>query len=331
MTGFNVIPTCFYHPTKVIFLDDNQAFLDALELEFSAQINMLAVTDPDSVLQIIDRHSHDSTKSIFKSMNDVNADTAVQNLIGFEVKNLLNTIYDKTRFDTVAVLVVDYEMPSINGIDFCKKLKDKNVFKVMLTAEADKDTAIKAFNQGIIDKFILKTNENLYQELTQAIQDLTQRYFHKLSQTIINGYAHSVSRVFENKLYQQLFFRVLSEAQAVEYYMVDHCGSFLFIDKNFNPTWLIVKDAEALNQQLELLDGYEVPEQVIASLAKKEKMLFLLSEQEYKQPVGEWTQYMVESKMLDSNYYYSVVNRHLTDSIQWDSVASYASYGNCAS
>ena len=326
MTGFNVIPTCFYHPTKVIFLDDNQAFLDALELEFSAQINMLAVTDPDSVLHAIDRHSHDSTKSIFKLMNDVNADTAVQNLIGFEVKNLLNTIYDKARFDTVAVLVVDYEMPSINGIDFCKKLKDKNVFKVMLTAEADKDTAIKAFNQGIIDKFILKTNEDLYQELTQAIQDLTQRYFHKFSQTIINGCANSVSRVFENKLYQQLFLRVLSEAQAVEYYMVDPCGSFLFLDKDFNPTWLIVKDVEALNQQLELLEGYEVPDQVIASLAKKEKMLFLLSEQEYKQPVGEWTQYMVESKILDSNYYYSVVNRHLTDSIQWDSVASYANY-----
>ncbi len=196
----------------------------------------------------------------------------------------------------------------------------------MLTAEADKDTAIKAFNQGIIDQFILKTNENLYQELTQAIQDLTQRYFHKFSQTIINGYANSISRIFENKCYQELVWKVLSEAQAVEYYMVDHYGSFLFIDKDFKPTWLIVKDAEALNQQLELLEGYEVPDQVIASLAKKEKMLFLLSEQEYKQPVGEWTKYMVDSKILDSDYYYSVVSRHLTDSIQWDSIASYANY-----
>ena len=99
---------------------------------------------------------------------------------------MLNLIYDKKRFDHVAILVVDYEMPDINGIEFCQKLKERKIFRIMLTAEADKDTAIKAFNNGLIDKFILKTNEELYLEITFAVQELTQRYFKEISGSIIN-------------------------------------------------------------------------------------------------------------------------------------------------
>ena len=57
MYSIDAIPTCFYHPIKVIFLDDNRSFLDALDLEFGAQINMLTLTRPDKTLLAIDNHS----------------------------------------------------------------------------------------------------------------------------------------------------------------------------------------------------------------------------------------------------------------------------------
>ena len=34
MISINTVPTCFHHPVKVVFLDDNRQFLDALYLEF---------------------------------------------------------------------------------------------------------------------------------------------------------------------------------------------------------------------------------------------------------------------------------------------------------
>ena len=135
---------------------------------------------------------------------------------------MLNLIYDKKRFDNVAVLVVDYEMPDINGIEFCQKLKKRKIFKIMLTAEADKDTAIKAFNNGLIDKFILKTSEDLYSEITFAVQELTQRYFKELSP---NGHSSSINALFNNESYLQLFAKVVSQVQPVEYYLVDNSGS----------------------------------------------------------------------------------------------------------
>ncbi|HGF0868156.1 TPA: response regulator, partial [Legionella pneumophila] len=268
MTIIDARPTCFYHPIKVIFLDDNRAFLDALDLEFGEKFNILTLTSSDMAFHLIDNDSQDVTQSIFKLMNDVNLDTTNDRVIGFDVSKMLNLIYDKARFEHAPLLVVDYQMPVINGIEFCKKIKEKKIFKIMLTAEADKDTAISAFNNGLIDKFILKTSENLYPEITLAVDDLTQRYFRELTKNIVNAYENSISDLFGNELYQQLFASVLLQAQAVEYYLVDNSGSVLFLDKDAKPTWLIIRHVKELSDQLDLMQGYELPKQTIAAVAK---------------------------------------------------------------
>ncbi|MBA2653010.1 MAG: response regulator [Tatlockia sp.] len=323
MINIDSRPTCFYHPIKVVFLDDNRAFLDALDLEYSARINMLTLTDPETTMQEINSHSNNNSQSIFKLMNDINLDTINNSVINFDVSNLLNLIYDKTRFDKVAGLVVDYEMPAINGIEFCQKLKKRKIFKIMLTAKVDKDTAIKALNHGFIDWFLLKTSEDLYLEISLAVQELTHRHFRELAP---NGYCHSINALFENELYQQLFSRVASQAQAVEYYMVDKSGSILFLDKDANPTWLIIRHIEELTEQMDLLQGYDLPKQLMCSVYKKEKILFLLSESDYKKSVSQWINYLFDSKKLDDNYFYSIIQDHLTDSIDWGRVISYSAY-----
>ena len=70
----------------------------------------------------------------------------------------------------------------------------------------------------------------------------------------------------------------------------------------------------------------DAPDQIVESVAKKEKILFLLSEKEYKKPIGEWVKHMFDSKKLDNNYYYSIVSGQLTDSIDWGRVVSYSAY-----
>ena len=195
---------------------------------------------------------------------------------------MLSLIYDKIRFYHVAILVIDYEMPDINGIEFCQKLKDRKIFRIMLTAEADKDTAIKAFNNGLIDKFILKTNGKLYLEITFAVQELTQRYFKEISSSIINRHTSSIGALFSNESYLQLFAEIVSKVQPVEYYLVDNSGSFVFLDKDANPTWLIVKHKKELDEQVELLQGYDVPDQIIESVTKKEKYYFCYQKKNIK-------------------------------------------------
>lgn len=326
MTINDARPACFYHPIKVLFLDDNREFLDALDLEFGEKFNILTLTSSDQAYDLIQNDNQDIIQSIFKLLKNINLDTTNERMINFDICKVLNQIYDKARFEYIPLLVVDYKMPAINGIEFCKKLKDRNIFKIMLTAEADKDIAINAFNNKLIDKFILKTSEHLYSEITFAVWDLTQRYFKELTKNITHTYDKSINELFDNELYQQLFTNTLMQAQAVEYYLFDNSGSILFLDKDAKPTWLIIRHIKELSDQLDLMQGYELSEQIMEAVAQRKKILFLLSEKEYKQPTEKWVNYLLDAQKLDSNYYYSITQDYITDSIDWDRVVSYSSY-----
>lgn len=326
MTTSSLKPSCFYHPTEVIFIDDNRDFLDVLELEFD-KLNILTLTDPDATIKILNDHNKEYfPRSVFTVVSDVNVDTTTNHSINFEVKNLLTIIYDESRFTRIPVIIVDYEMPHINGMEFCQKIKERNIYKIMLTAKANQETAINAFNNGLIDKFILKMDENLYSKITSAVSELTQQYFAELSDRIINGHCNHIKSLFNNPLYQQLFSRVKTKAQAIEYYLVDNLGSFLFLDKDANPTWLIIRDNTAMKDSIDLLKGYDLPSHLIHSVDKNEKLLFLLSENEYKKPIGEWVEYLFYANKLDDNYYYSIIDDYLTDFVDWKRVVPFSKY-----
>ena len=44
--------------------------------------------------------------------------------------------------DMISTVIVDYDMPSQNGIDFCRQLSDLPIKKVMLTGRADYKLAV---------------------------------------------------------------------------------------------------------------------------------------------------------------------------------------------
>jgi len=72
-----------------------------------------------------------------------------------------------------AVIIVDMNMPEMNGIDLLKIVKDEfpDIVRVMLTGNADMITAINAVNDGQIFRFLTKPcpNEILIKTIKSAI------------------------------------------------------------------------------------------------------------------------------------------------------------------
>src|SRR5215203_393081 len=64
----------------------------------------------------------------------------------------------KLRGDPVAVLLADYRMPEMNGIDFLEMAMDlfPRARRALLTAYADTDAAISAINVVDVDAYLLK-------------------------------------------------------------------------------------------------------------------------------------------------------------------------------
>src|SRR5215211_2811716 len=82
----------------------------------------------------------------------------------------------KLRGDQVAVLLADYRMPQLNGIEFLEQAMDLFPLarRVLLTAYADTDAAIEAINVVDLDHYLLKPwdppEEKLYPVVDALIE-----------------------------------------------------------------------------------------------------------------------------------------------------------------
>ena len=86
------------------------------------------------------------------------------------MRGLHEEIYNKDRFNDVSVIIVDYYMDEMNGIEVCETLSKHPAKKILLTGGADKENiAIDAFNKGIIHRFINKTDPDFPSQIRQAI------------------------------------------------------------------------------------------------------------------------------------------------------------------
>lgn len=323
MNKSTIIPSCLYHPLTVLFLDDNEGFLDALQLGLDENQQVLVFTKPGEAASAINAEEENIVSNISNVYCDVDTDNPNKKLIDLDIGSIRNCIYDATRFQHVGVLVVDYKMPEITGTEFCRSIKDRHIYKVMLTAEAALDTAIDAFNEGVINKFLLKSNNDLQAHLSCVISELEEKYFHDISKPILSNLGVNLSELLKNDVFIELFNNVFYESNAVEYYLLDTSGSYLFLDENASPTWLIIRNDNDFNTQLETLSGLDASEELINTLEDREKLLFMLSEDEYQQPVVQWENCLVEAKQLTSSLWYSIKKGPIKSAIDWSNVKPY--------
>lgn len=88
----------------------------------------------------------------------------------------------RRRGDEAALLVVDQRMPNMSGVEFLKKAIElfPDSKRVLLTAYADTDAAIKAINEVRIDHYLLKPwdppEEHLYPLLSDLLEDWQSAY-----------------------------------------------------------------------------------------------------------------------------------------------------------
>lgn len=81
------------------------------------------------------------------------------------------TILEKD-YESIKLILLDWNMPGMNGFDFLKAVKSHNFFKripvMMITTESEKENIIKAVQAGI-SNYLLKPFKT--EELTKKIME----------------------------------------------------------------------------------------------------------------------------------------------------------------
>ncbi|MBI4242505.1 MAG: response regulator [Planctomycetes bacterium] len=297
---------CCYFPTTVLMVDDSKAFLGAFSLMLDKCLSYSLNTSPHQALEFIK-----STYQPYSLLEQLHR-SVVDEDQKHDLLAITGLVHNPKRFETVSVVIVDYSMPEMNGLEFCQELSGLPVKKIMLTGEADLQTAVAAFNEGLIDKFFLKHTHNVYQEINTAIFALQRAYFEKLTEKMIDIMSSERFGFLCDPSYAKLFKEAYEEKWPMEYYLANTSGSYLMIDEGGKRSWLAVNTDKDMTYYRDVAIGNYAPESVIEELKNRSKIIFFQTEEHYLQAsVLEWPKFMYSANTVGEGglrYYYTTVD-----------------------
>lgn len=300
-----------YHPTTVVFVDDNNDYLEQLKARFNELLPLQAFDDPALALQFLNETYQEESFirrcTITPDPDKVEFDHLVSDV---NIKLIQNEILRPERFKEIAVVVVDYSMPGMNGIEFCKQIKNLNILVILLTGEADHDLAIREFNKGTIDRFIKKTTPNIREVLYSEILKLEQQYFINFSNMIINQANSDNLKCLEDEDVAKDFYKLCKELNIAEYYILTEAGDFLLIDNQGIASYITLKSDEEINHLYEHAEISGVSNTLLEALMHRERIPLLYDDLD---PV-DWEAYLGTAHAIaDKKLYYYAYKHNVGD------------------
>jgi DNA-binding response OmpR family regulator len=124
-------------------------------------------------------------------------------------------------------------MPKMTGVEFCRAIRTLPVKPILLTGKAGLETAIAAFNEGVIDCFLQKQDSNVSAALRREIKRLQAENFSR-SDPIKRALGLRKPSFFSDPSFAKLF-KEVSEANGIAEHYV--CA---------NPPGTMMRDAEGV-------------------------------------------------------------------------------------
>lgn len=328
MRSLPFISAC-YHPTTILSVDDDPQFLNNISVQLANEVAFRFETNPIKALQYINEEYNLGT-FLRRCVLQPDEFALEHRIIDINLRNIHQEVFDANRFQQIGVVVVDYTMPGMNGIEFCRNIKDPTTKRIMLTGEAEYSIALDAFNEGVITKFILKNTPNLISHLRDMIYQLQNEYFKGYSEIIIKSLTKNymeASSCFNDPVFGDFFKQLIQKYQIVEYYLLDAQGSYLLVDKFGTATILAVINEERRDSYIQLAEDDEASTEIVEDLKNKKRIPFFLKDSDFETAPRFWQPYMQDAFELkgNDNYYCALItncNRYL----EMQNIFSYQNY-----
>ncbi len=312
----------FFSPSTVLLVDDNHRFLKHMSLQLADPLNAKLFNDPEEALKYVAGLSNlaAAPKAPPYMVANLESSTCVGDYysVNCDLSAIPKMIYNNDRFKRVSVAVIDYAMPKMNGLAFCRRLQHTPVKKIMLTGEADHQVAVEAFNEGLIDQFILKSTPNLNQKLNDSILAMQQQYFIDLSENITHSLLSEPTYCLSDPKVAALFKAICKQYDIVEHYLLDTSGTVLLLDLFGHPSWFVVRSRSELKMYADLAEEEGLSKTLCKALKIGQQVPFFPTMEIERY---QWPSYLHPATPLEGDketYYYAFLKESDVGKIHLD-------------
>lgn len=324
------IPTCHF-PSTVLFLDDSRDFLLNFVLQLDEGLAYRIYDSPYEALARIkqkqselEQLSHRCTSEYTEAKNC----PLTNHTVNLDLAAIHAEIYNPYRFSEISVVVVDYAMPGMNGIEFCRSIEDSCIKKILLTGQADDSVAVQAFNDGLIHRYIKKSDPNAAQLITDSIEQLQRQYFLDMSAMVVKLLSVTSPNCLHDRAFADFFKQLRQEKGIVEFYLADNSGGFLLLDGDAKVSFLVMKSEADLKLHYDLALDNGAPSVILDQLQSGEKIPCFWQVDDLNTQWDEWATFLLPASKIvsDENYYYAYVEGALLFNIRQEKILSYNRY-----
>lgn len=319
---------CCNFPTALLALDDDKEFLESIKYALQKKYKCICTFDADQAYDILAKN-REWTKSLLEKMGIERAFPAQFSSsfsVEMDISSLRENVYNPDRFGHIAIVIVDYDMPKKNGLEFVRDLKDSTIKIIMLTGKAKQSTVIKAFNEGEIHRYVSKGDPNYLEIIAQYVDELQAEFFLDFSKFILES-LKSETRVFEDNSFIAFFNKIIEENNIIEYYLLDESGSFFLQDASAkNQIFLIIKSENDMQHLQDLADDSDTPAHVLQQLKDRISLTHFNTQEESFAEVKDWK--LIPAKPLDEKrkYYYAVLKNDKGFQMNRSKIKSYQEF-----
>lgn len=304
----------FYYRSTVITIDDEPMVSDALSLLLIKEFNIKSFSRPREFLEFIQTYQIPLSDDIAlrECTEHEDFDTVRHIIIDFNVPELHSLIQHPKRNDEISVIIVDYRMPEINGLTLCKLLKRMHVRAkiILLTGGADLQTAIDAFNDNIIDRFIEKRSTTLSEDIINAVTELSHQYYYEKTSSILTHLEARKSSSLSDPDFITFFNSWRKDHSITEYTLIDKNGSFCMMNRDGESSYFIIHTDNSLDSFIEINEDEADATPFLESIKRRDLIPFFgIGKDSWSIAPREWKNHFHQANMLTGreNYYWAVI------------------------
>ena len=285
----------FYFPTTVAIVDDSPDFLANLSLNLDPILAFRLFDSPSETLAALNSEPAGAPGperffSVYQHREEHSFD---HHVIDLNMSCIHREVFNEKRFERYSVVVVDYDMPEIDGLEFCRRIEHYPVRKVLLTGKADEKIAVQAFNEGIIDRFVLKQDPAAMTLLQQTIHDMQEDYFQDIARMTEDALNIGPLHFLRDPFFAVLFRKICADLKIVEFYLCSSPDGILLVDGDGTIRLLLVCNDEAMRMHYEVAFDNAAPPALLDKLIMGSIVpYFWRSRGQYSGQYFDWRSYV---------------------------------------
>lgn len=296
-----ILPVC-YHPATVLSIDDDKDFLDFLSLKVEKKIPILCFSSPEEAIKYA-RTKHNYLP--FTSRCLLEEDEAIK----FNLMSIRNEMFNPNRFKEIYIVITDYDMPKISGIEFIKTIEFhpeiSQYSHIILTGKVSDEFKNQVSEMKMDENYIRKDDPNYINKLISLVEKRSSRIFQWYSympaRVLSRNNQEKMTILFDGN-FNSIFNEHVTKNKVCEFYLYDKQGSFVFLDENANLSWLFIRNEKGLMNSIRSAIRYGAPKSVVDVLKSKKYLLSLyeICDFESRKKI-KWDDYLIPVTVLESN------------------------------